>query len=133
MRRKERENMSKPAFNNGYVDGSGSSSYAARKDHNHSGSYAAANHNHDNSYEPKNALLLKAAPVTIAAADWEEKAATVDYPTGLTSYVSYVVAAGSAAAATAAALVLSSAGESGLNFAVTTPPETDLDLFILYC
>ena len=114
--------MSKPAFNNGYVDGSGSSSYAARKDHDHS-----------SSYEPKNALLLKAAPVTIAAADWEEKAATVDYPTGLTSYVSYVVAAGSAAAATAAALVLSSAGEDGLTFGVTTPPETSIDLFILYC
>ena len=114
--------MSKPAFVNGYVVGDGSSSSAARSDH-----------KHDSSYEPKNALLLKAAAVKIEVADWDNKAASVEYPEGMTSYVSYVIAAGSAAAAATAVLVLTAAGESGLTFGVTTTPETDLDLFILYC
>ncbi len=114
--------MSKPAFINGYVDGDGGSSSAARADHKHSGIY-----------EPANALLLKAAPAEIKAADWDNKAAAVAYPEGMQSYVGYMVAAGSAADAATAALVLTTAGESGLTFGVTTTPETDIDLFILYC
>lgn len=114
--------MSKPAFISGYVDGDGSSADAARKDHKHSGSY-----------EPANALILKAAPAEIKAADWDNKAAAVAYPEGMQKYVGYLVAAGSAADAETAALVLTAAVESGLTFGVTTTPETAIDLFILYC
>ena len=124
--------MSKPAFISGYVDGDGNSTDAARKDHKHSGDYAAADHNHDGSYEPKNALLLKGAAVEIAAADWDNKAVTVSYPAGMTKYVGYLVAAGSAADASTAVLVLTEAGENGLVFGVTTTPETNIDLYILY-
>ena len=114
--------MKKPACISGYVDGDGNSSSAARADH-----------KHDSLYEPKNALILKAAPAEIKAADWDNKAAAVAYPEGMQSYVGYLVAAGSAADAETAVLVLTAAGESGLTFGVTTTPETDIDLFILYC
>ena len=128
---------------NGFLDGTGNSSFGAHADHSHDNDYAAKNHNHDDkysaidhnhdtAYEPKNAAIVKATKVTIAADDWEESSATVEFPEGLTAYITYIVDNASASAATTAALELTTVGDSGLTFGVTTTPEDAIDLYILY-
>ena len=117
---------------NGFLDGAGNSPFGAHADHKHDTDYAAKTHNHDSAYEPKNAAILKAAKVTIAATDWEEDTATVDFPEGLTTYITYIVDNASDEAATAAVLELTVVGDDGLTFGVTTTPEADLSLYILY-
>lgn len=106
---------------NGYLDNTGSSPFGAHADHNHSGDY-----------EPKNAALLKSTKVSIAVADWSEGSASVDFPTGLTTYVGYIVDNGSQSEATTAELVVSTVGTTSITFGVTETPTDTIDIFILY-
>lgn len=110
----------KPEPINGYVDGSGNSTFAARADHTHEGMPAS----------PEAGTLLKAVKKTIKASDWNNEAAQVAFTEGV--FVFFTPAAASSAAATAAALVLTSVEEGALNFGCTTAPEADLDVYVLY-
>lgn len=96
---------------NGYLDGSGTSSFSAHADHEHNGA-------------------LKAVKKTIKVADWSNSAADVSFTEG--TYVGYQVAADSISAATSAVLVFSSVGTKKLTFGCTNTPASNLDVYILY-
>ena len=119
---------------NGFLDGNGVSPYGAHADHGHdySGDYAPINHKHDDLYEPKNAALLKAVKLTIVADDWEEGAATVSQPEGITKYINYVVDFASASAANTAEFTLTEVGDDTFTFEATTTPEVSIDVWILF-
>ena len=96
-------------FHNGYVEGSGKSSFAARADHTHEG-------------------MAKATKVTVKTTDWDTKAAEVEYSG---TYVGMVVDAASADVATTAVVVVTSASEGTLTLGCTTDHTATIDIWVL--